>query len=352
MSSAIPGINRTSLWKAWKAVRRDLKRAAKRDIIDFLEYDVDPDIWINRLLHQLKTGSYEPAAPSRFYLAKSNGFSRKMTTPAIPDLVLYRAIVDWFYEKAKRREKKHVYFERSQLHQATIKAHKAAQIDMDKVASSSAPYAVSLSTFLVWLRYDQYRKYLILRKISPFIVITDITNFFDSVLHMRIAESLHKIAAHPRLVGLLFFLLERLAVRDTFSESPRMGLPVDQFGCSRALAHMVLFSHDDEMVNLVGENSYVRWADDQTFAVATRADSLRTLAAVSKSLAQLNLTPNAGKSKILTLSQARRHFHLNLNKMLDDAQSMPHGTANELHLLRRIVRKILRLARPHEDIGE
>ena len=43
------------------------------------------------------------------------GFSRTMTLPSIPDLVLYRSIVDYLYRKAKRREHSHVYFRRSVL---------------------------------------------------------------------------------------------------------------------------------------------------------------------------------------------------------------------------------------------
>ena len=88
MSDRIVGIHRTSLWKAWKIVRKNLRNASVRDVIDFLEYDVDPDIWINRLLRQIREGNYEPNSPSRFTLAKSKGFSRVMTFPAIPDLVL------------------------------------------------------------------------------------------------------------------------------------------------------------------------------------------------------------------------------------------------------------------------
>src|SRR5258706_11595305 len=115
MPGSILCVSRTSLWKTWKAVRKELKSSSVRDIVDFLEYDVNPDVWINRLLHSIKTGTYEPAPPRRFTLGKSKGFSRTMTFPAIPDLVLYRTLVDYFYLKTRRSQHKHVYFLRSQL---------------------------------------------------------------------------------------------------------------------------------------------------------------------------------------------------------------------------------------------
>jgi hypothetical protein len=115
MTSGIKGINRTALWEAWKAIRQELKEVLHRDVIDYLEYDLDPEVWIQRLLRQIADGRYEPTTPLRYSLAKSNGFSRRMTRPHIPDLALYRAIVDYIYKRAKRSEQKHVYFCRATL---------------------------------------------------------------------------------------------------------------------------------------------------------------------------------------------------------------------------------------------
>src|SRR5258708_2009400 len=109
MTSGIKGISKTALWNAWKSVRQELKELHHRDIIDYLEYDLDPDVWIRRLLGELVDGRYEPSSPMRYTLAKSKGFSRRMTRPHIPDVVLFRAIVDYLYSKAKRSERKHVY---------------------------------------------------------------------------------------------------------------------------------------------------------------------------------------------------------------------------------------------------
>src|SRR5262249_19337274 len=155
---------------------------------------------------------------------------------------------------------------------ALAEATKRAATEADQVMQELMSPYVSLSKrrFYAWLRYDQYRRYLIMRRVYPYIVLTDITNFFDSVLHSRVASALHGMAAPPAMVGLLFFLLERLSVREAFSDSPRIGLPVDEFECSRKLAHVVLFAHDDRIVARVGEDAYVRWMDDQNIGVRSR----------------------------------------------------------------------------------
>jgi len=75
MPQRVPGINKTALWKAWKAIRKDLKGASIRDVVDHLEFDIDPDFWIRRLLSQIAQGSYEPAAPRRFTLGKARAIA-------------------------------------------------------------------------------------------------------------------------------------------------------------------------------------------------------------------------------------------------------------------------------------
>ncbi len=312
MGDKIPGINRTSLWKAWKAIRPELKKSPIRDVVDFLEYDINPEIWIGRLLTRLEIGLYEPETPTRFPLAKSKGFSRRMTLPHVPDLVLYRAIVDFLYVKVKRFEHKYVYFERGTLPKdtETTKGLKTPTISTwARITSAPSEYdPTSKKRFRAWLYYNQYRKFLVFKKVYPFIVTTDITNFFDSILFSRISEFLHAVSAPPRMIGLLFFMLERISIRDAFVECPRIGLPVDQFDCSRKLAHMVLFPHDDRIVKEFGEGAFIRWMDDQNVGVDSFADGLRALGFIGNSLGRLHLTPNAKKSDVLSLSEARRHY--------------------------------------------
>lgn len=295
----INGISKATLWESWRNVRKQLSRTFLRDVTDFVEYDVDPDWWIKRLLDDLATGKYEPATPTRFPVAKKMGFSRRMTQPSIPDLVIYRAIVDQIYKKAKRHERKHVYFAQNTL------AKKVRTLEAELEDGDSAYKFLSGNAILKWLEYDQYRKHLLLDHVHPFIVTTDITNFFDTVLFDRVADALHNIRVDRELVGLLFFILERLSIRDAFNESPRIGLPVDDFDCSRTLAHLVLFPHDDRMTKVVGEGAYIRWMDDQNFGVASYAEGLNVLRQCGDSLARLHLTPNAGKSRILSLEQAQ-----------------------------------------------
>ena len=126
-----------------------------RDTIDYLEYDINPEAWIRELLREIAEGRYEPGTPLRYSLAKSKGFNRQMTFPQIPDLVLYRAVVDYLYSRLKRREHKHVYFERAKLEKVRGEAASSAE-EAAREESNYGP--TSRSRFLAWLHYNQYRK--------------------------------------------------------------------------------------------------------------------------------------------------------------------------------------------------
>lgn len=350
MPGPISGISKTSLWAAWKEVRTEVKNSTVRDIVDFLDYDIEPDVWIARVLTQIKTGTYEPQPPLRFALAKSGGFKRRLTFPAIPDIVLFRSIANFVHKKAQKQQQPHVYYRRIDLKRAAQVASQGAAQNQSKF--SSAYKFTSRKSFQNWREYEQYRKLLVLNKIHRFIVVSDITNFFDSVLHSEVANALRSFPIPSRLIGLLFFLLERLAIRADFSDSPRIGLPVDEFECSRTIANLVLFPHDRTMAALVGKGAYVRWMDDQAIGVKSRSEGLKIVAAMGASLANLYLTANAKKTKVLSLSQARLHFHLEANAQLDAVEKMIAKRARPRRTLVRIVSRGWRLATRNKDQGE
>ncbi len=347
----ISGVNRSSLWQAWKEIRSGLRHATVRDVIDFLDYDIEPDIWIRRLLRQVEAGTYEPHLPIRFSLAKSGGFKRRLTVPEIPDVTLLRAIADFIHRKAQKKQEPHVYYRRVDLERARDAAAQAARQDYFQTISGIYRFT-STTSFRNWLDYEQYRKHLILKKIYPFIVITDITNFFDSVLHSEVSNAFRSFPIPARLIGILFFLMERLAIRADYSDSPRIGLPVDEFECSRTIANLLLFAHDHRMAEFVGKDAYVRWMDDQVIGVNSRAEGLRAVAEVSSSLANLYLTANAKKTRVLALREAKVHFHLNTNANLDFLEPQITSRAKPRRALVRELASVWRTALNHENQGE
>ena len=336
------GISKVLLWDAWNVVRKELLRASIRDVVDFLDYDVEPDGWIETLLSQLSSGQYQPEPPVRFTLGKSGGFSRTMTQPSIPDLVLYRAIVDKLYNQARERENKHVYLRIRQLPPSPASAQQRAE------------HAKSQRTIYAWLIYARYRRQLIVKEARPYVVLTDISTFFDSLLHSHVNEALRDCAVETASFDLLFQLLDCFSTQQNEAMSQGISLPVDEFDCSRTLAHLTLFSHDERMAKLVGEDNYIRWVDDQSLTVSSYAEGLRVLCEVEKSLAKLHLPPSVKKSRVLTMAEARRHFHFHTHRMLHNVETrMKRATTRrQRRRLASELRVIWEKAQRHGGTGE
>jgi hypothetical protein len=154
MVGKIPGVSRASVWNAWKEVRAEMKNATVRDVMDYLDYDIEPRVWMQRLLQQVKSGTYDPSPPSRFVLAKSGGFRTTLTFPAAPDIVLFRALANFIHRKAIRYQQPHVYYRRGDLQPAVEKA--AIDAKRDWAHSAESYRFCSSKSFRNWKEYEQY----------------------------------------------------------------------------------------------------------------------------------------------------------------------------------------------------
>jgi hypothetical protein len=178
-----------------------------------------------------------------------------------------QAIVDHLFARAKRKQKRHVYFSQASLSRVVRSIEKEIRTQDEAAKIDEADYQTeSTNVFHEWLKFDQYRKLLIFDEVFPFIVVTDVTNFFESVL-LVVSKQVYGLAVSSRIVSLLFsYRICRSGAicpiqRSVFRRPLRL---------SRTLAHMILFPHDDRMVKLVGENAYIKWMDDQYIGVQSR----------------------------------------------------------------------------------
>jgi len=218
------GITKRTLLKSWVLLRKSMRQMYSRDVIDFLEYDINPNVWIRRLFENIRDGHYQPETPARFNIAKSNGFKRQVTRACIPDAVLYRNVVDLIYAPFNKYKVKHAYFARSELSELRDQIAREAELADDEEDEDYPRDRLShlflINPFVTWKEFNQYRKLLIFEKIHPYIISTDITNFFDSILHNQIHQTLSDISTPRSVVELLLLLLERLSPKAPLAPLP------------------------------------------------------------------------------------------------------------------------------------
>jgi hypothetical protein len=276
--------------------------------LDFVEFQIETKNRLLELRQKILSGTYEPVSPSRFESAKGSGAYRIITIPDVEDIIVYRLISDEVYRLAQKYESPNAFY--SRRHGRTPIGQKIDRLESDEYERF----------FPVWKRYNQYRSKTLLHDLYNVLVITDISNYFDSIQHPLLFEYLMPLGLSRETIGLLGRLLQALRPPSGFSPTPPVGLPVDEFDCSRQIAHVFLFEHDQRIIAQVGKENYVRWMDDQNVGARGYTDARRVVRAMTASLAEQRLTLNTGKTKFLNPDEAAVHFHLDTNDLLDKIQ--------------------------------
>ncbi|MEO7733088.1 MAG: RNA-directed DNA polymerase [Kofleriaceae bacterium] len=298
------------LRRTWKQLRKELARTGTRDCIDYLDIDTDSERWLSKTRKVVLSGAYTPQHPAWFEVAKRNGAYRTVTRPALRDILVFRHICDGIYDVACAHEPPGAFF--SRRHGPTKIGKK-----VDSTEEEGIEYA---GFFEVWMRYKAYRERVGLTRPHRVVVVSDISNYFDSVQHALLIEQLAPYGLARQTLGLLGRFLDILRPPSGDSPTPAVGLPVDEFECSRTLAHIFLFEHDRRMERMVGNASYVRWMDDQTFGVTTKTIGRKVVRGLVGSLGSQRLTVNSGKTKILAPDALAKEFHIELNNKIDDME--------------------------------
>ena len=292
------------LRKTWTAIRREAKNHRVRDPIDCLDWAESIESSLPQIRASLLSGDFSPLPPGRYELAKARGSFRIITVPNIRDALVYRVICDKTLELALPYKVRGSFFSRRHDPTPVGRTYKL----------QDDPY---LRFFEVWLRYQTYRTQTLLNDIYDVLVVTDITNYFDSISHELLIEYLAPLGLPRKSMGLLGRLLEALKPPTGHSPNPRIGLPVDEFDCSRELAHVFLFEHDQRIIDFVDEQNYVRWMDDQNIGARDMTHARKIVNRLTESLSSQRLTLNAGKTKFLEAPDVEVYFQLVANQRLD-----------------------------------
>ena len=195
-------------------IRKEIRLLSARDAVDWTDWFLGLDTSLARLRELILSGEYTPSPPSRYEVGKSKGAFRVMTSLNICDAIVYRHISDAALELALPWKVKGAFFSRR---------HAATPIGQAFSIPDDDPY---LRFWDIWLRYNEYRTRTLLQQPYDCLVVTDITNYFESIQHELLIEYLSPLGLPRKAMGLLGRLLEVLqATNRPFAEPWRGGHP-------------------------------------------------------------------------------------------------------------------------------
>ena len=258
--------------------------------LDLVAMDWSLEILVDRLCRSITDGTYRPQASHIIRSAKSSGLTRPLSILSPEDQLVYKAILVLAESDLMRGMQDWTRFGRT-----------------DRKADDEGDFSSDSGWFRAWITRQGHL--WTITEHHKWIVETDIANFFPSI---QLPFLLAHIQAYANLseasVRLLCRILEDVATLPEFRRSATVGLPQENFDCSRVLAHTHLRTVDDEFANEGSKNRFSRYMDDVVIGADSEKEALQFVHRIQRSMERIGLYPNTAKTRITTAAQFRQEL--------------------------------------------
>ena len=282
-------------------------------------------------------------APERAYpctVSKRSGGFRELVFPSLIDSIVGRHVIDELEPRINRDDDGRAFCGRA--HANT----KRAVGDYEK-------------WFQVWRDYTSSIARAAAERGYAYVFETDVADFFPSIDRQRARSALEaRTGVHTSLSGLLFQCLESWLVRYEYNTGS--GIPIEPNDISRLVAHSYLKSVDESFPP-IADREYLRFADDTVVFVKTKLDANTVKIEHYSALTRLGLSPNSGKTQIVSTAQYEKPRHVDENRMIDELQDRFDETEFSLLVARwhrrrrtaenwsRVAKRLYTTARRHQS---
>lgn len=297
-------VSASILQRIWlKHIRDRMRKQVMPDPIEFLDFHVNLKQRCWELESLVCSGGYLPRPVVRLKVEKSKGLCRQIALPSPEDALLLQALSNALWKAIEPKAPKANSFY-AQQDQAFSKKNPTNDDDEFGYGPIEA-----------WL--DFQKTLLGFSRTFKYVVVTDVANYYDSILHSFLRSILADYAQErEHALDLLIFAIDSMLWRPDYMPNYGIGLPQMDFDAPRLLAHTHLFEIDA----LFGSHKsigYARYMDDIDFGVDSPAAAKSVLRDLDLALQTRNLRVNSGKTKILTALEAQHHFRAYDNAKVD-----------------------------------
>ncbi|MES2121091.1 MAG: reverse transcriptase domain-containing protein [Pseudomonadota bacterium] len=277
------------LWQAY--VKKGLRDQPVTDLYDYFDFHRNRTERFKQLSYQVSSGAYEPKPSLISRLEKKSGLCRPIVIPTPEDAVVLQCITEALIKPAlKAQPSRNVFFSRSH-----------------STPSTEFTFERDYIWFKRWKMFSKVR--FEIASSHEWIVVTDVANYFDSIVHSHLRNQLAALkGVKEATLDLLFRVIPFVSWKPDYLPLPPQGLPQVQFDAPRLLSHVYLYEVDLFLKAQTG-GSFVRWVDDITAAVANEQRGLRLIRDIDALMHTRGMRLNAGKTHILSKSQAYKFFH-------------------------------------------
>ncbi|MDX6187893.1 reverse transcriptase/maturase family protein [Flavobacterium sp. Fl-318] len=278
-----------NIWRAFKRLRNDLRDDWFQDPLNF-KFILSKKFFLERINESLNSLEkvYVPTAIAKHFTIPKSGYS---TRPSIEvsfiDRIIYQAYVDILAENL--------------------------DISLDnKVYSFRYNSGKGSATYMYHYSIEQWKKYIyqtkfVLNNDKPFLVVADITNFFENIniktLIDYIKELIHDydnytLEKKNNLYKIVENLKQLVVKWNDKLVNSEFGIPQNR-DASSFLANLFLNKLDNTMIDSNRHSYYYRYMDDIRIVCQTKSEAIKAIYDLSVAMRDLGLNLNSSKTKIL-----------------------------------------------------
>jgi hypothetical protein len=297
-------LNKTSLKSAWRnTVRVAMRRQYMTDPVDLMDFHSRISIECDLIEAEIMDGTYAPSKPNRVLVEKSKGLCRQVVILNVRDALVIQCLSDAFYANIKGKAPSENAFFEPERHLFTGPLNEKR----------------TYGSFRSWLEFQ--RRIFNFSKERRFVIVTDITNFYDYISHAHLRNVITDYVEDVResILDLLIFMFSELSWQPDYMPRVGIGLPQIDLDAPRLLAHCFLYELD-KMLVLRKDIDYVRFMDDIDIGVDSIPSAKQILRDIDLTLHSRQVRLNSGKTKILSQEEANEHFKILENTQIGELE--------------------------------
>jgi hypothetical protein len=328
-----------NLERVWKdKVRVAMRAQFLNDGIEHFDFHIFRQLECQKLSQIILDGNYVPDKAHRILVEKSKGLCRQLVIPSAKDALVLQCLSDALYQQVRNKAPTNrAFFEPKE----------------QRFSSQRGGYG----TFASWLRFQ--KELFGFSKTRPFIVVTDIANYYDSISYTHLRNVISSVTgAEESVLDMLIYVLSDLLWQPDYMPRVEVGLPQINLDAPRLLGHCFLYELDAFLASDPSRD-FVRYMDDIDVGVDTVTEAKRVLKSVDLVLHTKQVRLNSGKTLILSQRDAMRHFRILENARLDilrdrvnRKKKLGQNTDKERRLIELRIRRGLARRRFDDGNGE
>lgn len=319
------------LWKKKRGVRDHMRRQLIPDPVEYLDFHMQHRQRCVSLETLICAGDYIPAPVLRMRVEKGKGLCRQVVLPSPAEALILQALSDSLWRDIKNKAPSPTAFFAPQ-DQPFSKLHPLPDED-----------EFGYGPIESWL--DFQREVLSFSGSRKYVVVTDIANYYDGILHSFLRAILADYGLEREYaLDLLLYILEAMLWRPDYMPNFGIGLPQMNLDAPRLLAHTHLFEVD-QIFEKDKDVDFARYMDDMDFGVDSLAKAKSVLRDLYLALHTRNIRLNSGKTKIMSGLEAMRYFRvrenvaiLKLNKLISANSYLSRRSRIYGRLVGRVIR--------------